>query len=102
MRIWLVALVLGCSSPVPHPTPPANEPPSDHPVQGDGAACNSGKECASGICDGEGCGEVRGTCKSKERICTEDLVEYCGCDGKSFRSSGSCPGARFSKRGPCP
>jgi hypothetical protein len=74
----------------------------DHPVQGDGASCNSGKECASGVCEGEGCGEIKGVCKPQNRICTQDIVEYCGCDGKTFGSSGTCPRQRYASRGACP
>jgi hypothetical protein len=68
----------------------------------DGSKCTSAKECASGICEGEGCGDDKpGTCMSKQRQCTMDLRQYCGCDGKTHEGSGSCPSLRFSKRGKC-
>jgi hypothetical protein len=38
----------------------------------------------------------------EDRACTADLVEYCGCDGKTFISSSSCPGEPFSVKGKCP
>lgn len=66
----------------------------------DGSACNDGSECESGVCEGEAC-DAPGVCKPAQRPCTKDLREYCGCDGKTFQGSGSCPGSRFSKRGPC-
>lgn len=67
----------------------------------DGATCDGPDECASGVCEGEGCGPGQGTCAAKNRMCTRDLRPYCGCDGKTFQSSGSCPGARFSKKAAC-
>jgi len=68
-----------------------------------GEACLAADECASGVCEGEGCGDdAPGTCADAERMCTRDLQQYCGCDGATFGASGSCPGARFSQKGPCP
>lgn len=66
----------------------------------DGSPCEQASECESGVCEGEGC-DVPGVCVAKSRPCTKDLRQYCGCDGKTFQGSGSCPGARFSKRAPC-
>jgi hypothetical protein len=67
-----------------------------------GAACLVGPECASGICEGEGCTDDRpGTCAPRARPCTRDLRQYCGCDGKTFGASGTCPGRRFSARARC-
>ena len=66
----------------------------------DGIPCASGPECQSGVCEGEGC-DVPGVCMPANRACTRDSREYCGCDGATFRGSGTCPGARFVKRGPC-
>lgn len=68
----------------------------------DGAACLAADECASGICEGQGCTETRpGTCAPKQRACTRDLRQYCGCDGTTFGASGNCPGRRFASRTPC-
>jgi hypothetical protein len=68
----------------------------------DGGACESGDQCASGICEGQGCGADRkGVCMSQNRRCTRDLRAYCGCDGQTFRASGSCPGRRYSARAAC-
>jgi hypothetical protein len=36
-----------------------------------------------------------------QRACTRDLRLYCGCDGKDFRASGSCPGQVFLHPGAC-
>ena len=69
----------------------------------DGASCLSGDECSSGTCEGEGCGDdTPGVCMSNDRPCTRDLRPYCGCDGETFRTSGSCPGKRYSARDFCP
>lgn len=70
-------------------------------TKGDGASCDKAEECTSGICEGEGCGAGQGKCAPKDRPCTRDLRPYCGCDGKTFQSSGSCPGNRFSKKAAC-
>ena len=89
--------------PAPLPTPePATKPEEATGTRPDGSACDVGADCQSGICEGEGCDEEGGTCMSSQRMCTRDLVAYCGCDGKTFRNSGSCPGRRYEKKGPCP
>lgn len=68
----------------------------------DGQFCLAGAECSSGICEGQGCGDdAPGRCAPRARGCTRDLREYCGCDGKTFRASGSCPLRRYSARGTC-
>ena len=51
--------------------------------------------------EAEGCGPGQGKCAPKERQCTLDLRPYCGCDGKTFQSGGTCPRARYSKKGAC-
>jgi hypothetical protein len=109
--------------PVPSETPPTTRDPGavqdEQPLQpstppepeggeaeprgrADGAACLTSAECASGVCEGEGCTDDRpGTCAPRSRACTRDLRQYCGCDGKTFGASGSCPGRRFAARGRC-
>ena len=68
----------------------------------DGEACLEGAQCASGVCEGEGCGpKAPGVCAPAQRACPRDLRSYCGCDGKTFRGSGSCPGRRFQTKGEC-
>ncbi|HEU4612759.1 MAG TPA: hypothetical protein VFS15_11805 [Kofleriaceae bacterium] len=97
------------SEPGPATEPgPASEPaPQDEPAQAagaaaDGAACLAGTDCASGVCEGQGCDpHLPGTCMPKARACTRDLRAYCGCDGVTFKTSGSCPGRRFAARGAC-
>src|SRR5688572_11076476 len=95
-----------------HPAPPppsSNEPatPTEQPpptavisgsgVQSDGGPCLASSECASGVCEGQGCGpDQPGACAPKTRGCTRDRRQYCGCDGVTFFSSGSCPGQRFA------
>ncbi len=128
---WALVLA-GCAGssgpPAPPPPAPAETPPTTHdpgavqderplkpspppepeggaaaePGRPDGAACLISTECASGVCEGEGCTEDRpGTCAPGSRACTRDLRQYCGCDGKTFGASGSCPGRRFAARGRC-
>ena len=65
------------------------------------SACTTGADCASGICEGQGCGDGNGVCADALRACTQDFVEYCGCDGQTFGGSGSCPGKRYQHMGPC-
>ncbi len=68
----------------------------------DGETCLSADDCASGVCEGEGCDEANpGTCMPKMRPCTRDLRPYCGCDGETFQASGTCPNRRFERRGAC-
>ncbi len=66
-----------------------------------GAACDTAADCETGVCEGEGCAPGRGRCAAKNRRCTRDRRAYCGCDGNTFYSSGSCPGRRFASRNVC-
>jgi hypothetical protein len=67
-----------------------------------GDACERDADCdAEQVCEGMGCGAEQGRCTPRDRMCTRDLATYCGCDGKEFQNSGSCPGARYEYRGPC-
>lgn len=118
VRILLIALALvGCpasSAPpttviptpvetTPPPTPTTPEPTAGATPKADGESCLAAEDCQSGVCEGEGCGANQpGTCMPKSRACTRDLRPYCGCDGQTFRTSGSCPGKRFSARAECP
>jgi hypothetical protein len=72
-----------------------NEPPTK--------TCLSDADCdGGGVCEGQGCGDDEpGTCKPKARMCTRDSRAYCGCDGQTFRASGSCPGRRYAREGEC-
>ncbi len=68
----------------------------------DGASCFAHSDCASGVCEGEGCDDSHpGTCAPAQRGCTKDLRTYCGCDGKTFKASGSCPRQRFAAKNAC-
>ena len=67
----------------------------------DGASCSVDTECESGACEGQGCEPGQGRCASRDRACTMDIRAYCGCDGVTFESSGSCPGARYEFAGRC-
>ncbi len=63
--------------------------------------CTTGADCGKGqICAGEeGCDKTW-TCKPSPP-CTRDLRTYCGCDGKTFQGSGSCPGQKYKKKSAC-
>lgn len=69
-----------------------------------GKTCKSDADCSlmGEACMGqEGC-TVEWTCKSAvHRMCTMDLAPHCGCDGKTFQSSSSCPSRPFKHRGAC-
>ncbi len=68
-----------------------------------GVSCQQGSECESGTCEGLGCDEASpGKCAPAKRMCTMDLRTFCGCDGKTFQGSGSCPKHRYKAAGPCP
>ena len=72
------------------------EPPTGQGPAADGASCLAASDCASGVCEGQGCGDDQpGTCALAARPCTKDYRPYCGCDGVTFHGSGSCPGQRF-------
>jgi hypothetical protein len=83
-------------------TPPPPPPPPQEP-KADGAQCYVATECASGVCEGLGCGgDTPGTCAPAKRGCTKDRRAYCGCDGITFYGSGSCPGKRYAAKAACP
>lgn len=67
----------------------------------DGSACSDHDDCESGVCEGQGCDPGEGVCAPRERACTDDIAYYCGCDGQTFSSSGSCPGNRYEHTGAC-
>lgn len=76
--------------------------PSSAAPFADGARCLAGSECASGVCEGQGCGpDQPGTCMPAQRACTRDLRTYCGCNGETFQASGRCPGQRYTERKAC-
>lgn len=104
----------GTMRPRPEPFHPAEPPPPEGsdpdepprplfpPKLHDGAACLQASDCASGVCEGHGCTDgTPGTCAPAERPCTRDRRPYCGCDGETFYSSGSCPGRRYARQGTC-
>ena len=109
------ALLAGCApssagAPPPSPPTPSYEPPPPRapgtpPVAtgaDDGAACLAAADCASGVCEGVGCGaDTPGVCMPALRACTRDLRTYCGCDGATFQASGSCPGQRHQDGSAC-
>lgn len=96
--------------PEPEPTVEAagsSAPEAAAPVGGDtkppaGKTCKSNADCAQGEqCSGpQGCGSVW-TC-GPPRVCTRDLVTFCGCNGEEFKASGSCPTQPYRARGKCP
>ena len=70
-------------------------------AQAEGPPCSTSDDCPDGtFCIGpEGC-DVQWTCQPF-RPCTRDLRPYCGCDGQTFQSSGTCPERPYAHRGPC-
>lgn len=89
------------SAPKPADSSAESEVPPKPVAGAEGTPCTSAADCASGVCEGEGCGSNEGRCAPEDRMCTRDLQAYCGCDGETFRASGSCPGRRFEHRGAC-
>lgn len=67
----------------------------------EGGACAAASDCSSGVCEGKGCDGNGPVCVAQKRMCTKDLRAYCGCDGRTFRTSGSCPGRPYAERGAC-
>jgi hypothetical protein len=98
LLVFLLAVFGACVFPPPPPATVTSAPVKKAP----GAACDEAAECASGICEGQGCGPGEGVCRASDRMCTQDLRPYCGCDGQTFSASGGCPGKRYSARGGCP
>jgi hypothetical protein len=94
-----IAALVACGQGAAAPATP--EPALDTMLHADGQPCESSAQCASGACEGT-CDEGGGVCASRDRACTADLVQYCGCDGETFAGSGSCPGHRLAAREPCP
>jgi hypothetical protein len=70
-------------------------------ARADGMPCSRGEQCQSSICEGMGCGPDEARCVPKGRGCTRDLVEWCSCEGRTFRASGTCPGRPYKHKGPC-
>jgi hypothetical protein len=92
--------------PAPNPEPPPI--PIDAgavaaALAADGADCLTATDCASGVCEGEGCDAAHpGHCAKAARICAHNRVQICGCDGKTTTASSTCPRMRYASRGPCP
>jgi len=98
LRWWMVAAALaatGCGSTVVIPAPAADVP-SARACQST-ADCVRGEEChiVEGCATPSYCGPLLG------RPCTGDLAPYCGCDGRTFFASSSCPSRTFARRGAC-
>jgi hypothetical protein len=85
----------------PGPAPAPVPPPAPSAVSGGSEACTDDADCASGICEGVGCGTPDGRCVDKDRPCTADIQPYCGCDHMTFTASGSCAGRRYAHKGRC-
>ena len=84
----------------PEPTPEPTPTPAGSVA--DGGTCLMPEDCSSGVCEGLGCDDTQpGKCMPKDRMCTRDARSYCGCDGKTFVGSGSCPGQRYQAATAC-
>jgi len=99
----LAACSKNASAPLPEPAPVEDQSAKAAPTPaGVGAPCRVGTDCASGVCEGEGCDDnALGMCTDELRMCTADIVDYCGCDGQTFQSSSACANQRFEHRGSC-
>ncbi|MBP6834182.1 MAG: hypothetical protein KA978_25570, partial [Deltaproteobacteria bacterium] len=85
-------------------------PPVDRPLVVDvppvidvPRTCTSSADCAGGtVCLGpEGCA-IPWTCQpALGRPCTDDLSPFCGCDGRTYYGSSSCPSQPYLYRGSC-
>jgi len=72
------------------------------PDGGGAVACTATMPCPSGgVCGGGPTCDDAWTCSFTPMPCTDDLVEYCGCDGSTFSGSSTCPDRPFAHRGPC-
>jgi hypothetical protein len=93
----------GAVDPGPDPAADGGVTPADGGAETPSAVtCLSDADCDGGVCEGQGCdGDEPGTCAPKSRMCTRDSRAYCGCDGQTFRASGSCPGRRYAAEGEC-
>jgi hypothetical protein len=59
--------------------------------------CPAGEECAGPA----GCA-TPWTCRpATGRLCTDDAAPWCGCDGRTFYGSSTCPPQRYASRGAC-
>ncbi len=73
---------------------------------GSGATGN-GNGSETGPCYDEPClGRCVGSCSGgwtceTDVACTNDLQQYCGCDGTTFSGSGSCPQLGYANQGEC-
>ena len=103
LAVACLAVLTGCPpTGAPTPIPPGPGPGSGYQSGAPlGGACDDGSDCASGLCEGQGCGAAGGHCADPARVCTADVVAYCGCDGVTFDGSSSCPGRRYASTGAC-
>ena len=102
-------LLCGACNRQPSPEPAEEAPVEAAPMSAasggpDGAACVAPTDCASGVCEGQGCDDSQpGTCAPAwaVRQCVADHASYCGCDGATFDANVGCPGKRYRHEGPC-
>jgi hypothetical protein len=96
----LTGLVLATPAPTSSAAAPMGSA-SSTPVATPGKGCKTDAECATGQSCGftQGC-DTPGVC-GPPKMCTKDLVPYCGCDGTDFRGSSTCPARAFRHRGKC-
>jgi hypothetical protein len=84
------------------PAPAALRADTAAPGKPAGRPCLAGSECASGMCEGQGCDDQSpGRCAPSGRGCPRNHVPFCGCDGVTFHQSSGCPGQRYRHPGEC-
>lgn len=69
------------------------------PDSGGLAVCSADSPC-EGACTGRSC-SATWFCIT-DAPCTDDIAEFCGCDGVTFSGSSTCPGQPYASEGPCP
>jgi hypothetical protein len=65
-----------------------------------GPECSATSPCTAGTCVGSSCSGAW-TCVADGRECTDNLTQYCGCDGVTFSDSPTCPGRPYLYQGAC-
>src|SRR5215207_4098174 len=83
------ACVTGNSS-SEHGSSPSRAAPETRaaPIAAD--ACTESKACLGAVCVGTGCDQPW-RCDPTPRVCKDDVEPFCGCNGKTFYTSGTCP-----------
>jgi hypothetical protein len=115
MKIFLLALLLGCGAntpagPGPEPTPTPDPKPTTNPGVGQVCGTRGAKPCGADLfCNYEpgaecGAADQPGRCAAKPQACPEIMKPVCGCDGKTYSNSciASTNAVGVKQNGECP